>query len=244
VSANQHGAARARVGGRWSNSTTGFWVSAQGALGGGRDFFFPELVRPTMGMQPAVDGQSRGADGFTAGTVTGRFWHRDFTLQALLHTRDKTIPTGEYDTLLGVDRSNVVDTRGLLEARFEPRLGETFQLLTRAFLNYYAYRSRLATGANPDEDGLETYRGVWAGVEARGVWTPGAALRLTVGGEGQFHPLVQQQSGTSPTPRATSTGAPPTRSPRPTSRPTGARRRGSATRRARASTGTRPSAPR
>jgi len=209
VSANQHGAARARVGGRWSNRTTGFWASAQGAIGGGRDFFFPELVRPTMGMNPAVDGQSRGADGFTAGTVTGRFWHRDFTVQALLHTRDKIIPTGEYDTLLGVDRSNVVDTRGLLEVRFEPRLADTFQLLTRAFLNYYAYRSRLARGTDAAQDGLETYRGVWTGVEARGVWTPGAALRLTVGGEGQFHPVVQQQSGTLPNPTRDLNGSSP-----------------------------------
>jgi outer membrane receptor for ferrienterochelin and colicin len=209
VSANQHGAARARVGGRWSNSTTGFWASAQGAVGGGRDFFFPDLVQPAMGMNPAVDGQSRGADGFTAGTVTGRFWHRDFTLQALVHTRDKTIPTGEYETLLGVDRSNVVDTRALIEARFEPRLGDTFQLLTRAFVNYYAYRSRLATGVDPNQDGLESYRGVWTGIEARGVWTPGAALRLTIGGEGQFHPVVQQQSGSIPDPTRDLNGSSP-----------------------------------
>ncbi len=162
-----------------------------------------------MGMQPAVDGQSRGADGFTAGTVTGRFWWRDFTVQALLHTRDKSIPTGEYETLLGVARSNLVDTRGLVEARFEPRFGERFQLLTRAFLNYYAYRSRLATGDNPDEDGLESYQGVWAGVEARAVWTPGPALRLTVGGEGQFHPVVQQRSGTFPNPTRDLNGSNP-----------------------------------
>lgn len=209
LSANQHGVARARLGARYHSGELGFWMSVQGAIGGGRDFFFPELVRPAMGMQPAVDGYSRGADGFTAGTVTGRFWWRDFTLQAFLHTRDKSLPTGTYDTLLGVDRSNVVDTRGLLEARFEPRFGERFQLLTRAFVNYYRYRSRLATSGNPDEDGLEGYQGFWAGVEARGVWTLGQALRLTVGGEGQFHPLVRQQSGILPNPTRDLNGSNP-----------------------------------
>jgi outer membrane receptor protein involved in Fe transport len=196
LSTNQYGVARARVAGRWGNSTAGVWASAGGAYGGGRDFYFPELVQPAMATLPASDGNSRNADGFTAGTFTGRAWWRDLTLQWLVHSRDKSVPTGEYDTLVGNDRTNLVDTRGLLELRFEPHITDTLQVNLRAFGNYYDYRSQLATSVVPEEDGLESFRGMWAGIEARAVWTQSSAFRLTVGSEGQFHFMANQQSGT------------------------------------------------
>ncbi len=195
ASTNQYGVARARVGGRYRSGDAGFWVSASGATGRGRDFYFPELVTPAMGMTPAMDGYSRNADGFLAGTLTGRAWWRDLTLQWLVHSRDKHIPTGEYDTVLGSPRTDLVDTRGLLELRYEPRFGEHFQLLTRAFGNYYGYRSRLANTNDIDEDTLERFDGWWVGAEARAVWTPLGALRLTVGGEFQAHLEARQMSG-------------------------------------------------
>jgi outer membrane cobalamin receptor len=197
TSTNLDGVARARIGARWRSGDFGMWTSAAGAYGRGRDFFFPELIRgPSTGMTPGFDGNARNADGFVAGTFTGRVWWRSLTAQWFLNQRDKTVPTGAYDTLPGVDRTNLIDTRGLFELRFEPRLGDSFQLLTRAFVNYYRYASRLAYEDDATQDGYETYQGLWLGAEARAVWTPGAALRLTLGGEGQMHPMVHQESGT------------------------------------------------
>ncbi len=197
VSANQYGVARARAGVRWRRGQFGLWASVAGAYGGGRDLYFPEYAQPAMGMAPAFDGWSRDADGFTAGMVTGRVWYRDLTLQWFFNSRDKHIPTGIYDTLPGSARTDFVDARGLLELRYEPHLGDTFQLLTRAYLNYYRFVERLAyDDATPNDDGYDTYRGLWAGAEARAVWTPSRALRLAVGGEGAAHLIVHQTAGT------------------------------------------------
>ncbi len=197
LSTNQYGVARARAGLRLRSGAFGMWASAAAAYGSGRDLFIPEYQQPAMGATPASDGYARNADGFVAATLSGRLWYRDLTLQWMFNTRDKTIPTGVYDTLPGSPRNAFVDARGLAELRYEPRFGDSFQLLTRAYLNYYRFVERLAYDANaPNDDGYDTYRGVWTGAEVRGVWTPGRALRLTVGGEGVAHVIVHQTAGT------------------------------------------------
>jgi outer membrane receptor for ferrienterochelin and colicin len=203
ASTNQYGVARTRAGLRLQSGSFGVWASASAAYGGGRDLYLPEYAQPATATTPASDGWSRNADGFVAGTFTGRLWYRDLTLQWLFNSRDKTIPTGVYDTLPGNPRTEFVDARGLAELRYEPRLGDTFQLLTRAYLNYYRFVERLAyDDADPNSDGYDTYRGLWAGAEVRGVWTPGRALRLTIGGEGVGHFIVRQTAGTVAAPEA------------------------------------------
>ena len=193
LSTNEYGVARARVGARWrANEHAGLWTSVSGAYGAGRDFFFPELVTPAMGTSPAIDGNSRDADGFLAGTFTGRAWWRDLTMQWLLHSREKEIPTGEYETQLGNARSVLRDTRGLIELRYEPRITRQWQLMTRAFVNHYRYSSNLATSADTAEDSRESFYGSWLGAEARVVFTPSGTTRVAVGGEGQFHLLATQ----------------------------------------------------
>jgi outer membrane cobalamin receptor len=194
LSTSQYGTVRGRAGVRWSRGNMGFWASVAGAYGVGRDFYFPELARPAMGTTPAVDGNSRGADGFQAGTVTGRFWWRDFTLQWLYNVRHKSVATGEYDTQLGNPGTFWRDSRGFVEARFEPHLTDTVQLFTRAYANQFGFRSRYIYGGDVEND-QEDFLGLVVGAEARVVWNPFRALRLTVGTEGQFHVIAQQSGG-------------------------------------------------
>jgi len=165
------------------------WMSIAAAKGAGRDFFFPDFAAaPTAG-------NARSLDGFEAGTLNGRATYKSLTAMWFLHSRDKSIPTAEYDTEFGDSRFRQVDTRGLLELRFEPELSRSVQLMSRAHVNYYTFR-----GFYPRSNGSgglerDRFDGSWAGLEERLVFTPGAKVRLTLGGELQSHYLVHQTAG-------------------------------------------------
>ncbi|MBL8600527.1 MAG: TonB-dependent receptor [Myxococcales bacterium] len=178
----------------------GLWLSVSGAQAAGRDFAFPQYARPASGADPGFDGLVRGADGFTAGTVTGRFFYRSLTAQWFFHSREKQFPTGAYDTVPGDPRNQATDTRGLFELRFEPRLSDRVQLLSRAFLNYYRYRSTYVYTDSVEDPGQETFNGAWGGAEMRLALQPSAGLRFNVGAEVQRHFLVEQRSGTASNP--------------------------------------------
>ena len=99
-----------------------------------------------------------------------------------MNSRQKRLPTGEYESTFGSRRTRFSDTRGFLEGRFEPQVSKDVQLLSRAHANLYNFDGLID---NPPPDGAtrDTYRGKWGGIEQRVVYTPASALRLTVGGE-------------------------------------------------------------
>jgi outer membrane receptor for ferrienterochelin and colicin len=115
--------------------------------------------------------------------------YKSLTAQWLLHSRNKWVPTGEYGTIFGDPNFQQVDTRGLLEVRFEPQVSKSVQVLSRAHANLYDFR-----GTYPLTDGREhdTFNGAWFGVEERVVLAPTNSVRLTVGGEAQFHTVVHE----------------------------------------------------
>lgn len=190
LSVAEYGVGRARATGvvRFSEHA-GLWSSISAARGAGRDFFFPELAgNPTdptaapgaNGLVP--DGNVRGRDGFDAGTINGRAWYKAATMQWFLHTRQKDLPTAGFDTIVG-GRTRFSDTRGFLEARFEPKLNEKIQLLSRAHANLYNFNAEYAYEPADGGTTREAYRGVWGGIEQRVMFTPTSKVRLTVGGE-------------------------------------------------------------
>src|SRR5262249_20292522 len=133
-----------------------------------------------------------GGDGFDVATWTGQARYGVAKLQWSLNSHRKTLPTGEFETLLGDGTTRQTDTRAMIEAKVDPKLGPNLQAITRAHANYYGYRGHFAH--SPDGGGLEysLFDGEWAGLEQRFVWTPIAPLRLTVGGEAQEHFRVHQ----------------------------------------------------
>jgi len=182
VGVAEYGAARAR--GRFNlrlGENASLWTSVAAAKGTGRDFYFPEF-----------GDTARNVDGFKSGTINGRLRWKAFTATWLLQSRNKSIPSAEFDTLLNDDRFQQVDTRGLIEVRFEPQVTSAIRVMSRAHLNYYAFRAQYPRAAA--QDGLEkdTFDGSWVGFEQRVVLTPAAGVRLTVGGELQVHYQVHQ----------------------------------------------------
>ncbi|RYZ04069.1 MAG: TonB-dependent receptor [Myxococcales bacterium] len=184
--------ARARVTQRFGKNS-GVWASVAGGQSSGRDFFFPEYVSDGP---PEVAGYSRGVDGARFGTLNGRLWAGALSLAFYANHHDKHLPTGQYETLLGDGRTRQVDSRGFVELRFEPQLGEQVTSLTRLHVNGYRYRGYFAYA--PADGGVETdtYQSAWVGAEQRLLWSPGRALTVSVGGEAQLHPSAHQTART------------------------------------------------
>ncbi len=115
-------------------------------------------------------------------------------MQWSFNSHDKHIPTGQFNTILGDDRNQQTDTRGMLEVKYEPKLSSTLQSLSRAHLDYYKYTGAISAQRDPEIGGLsiETFTGLWAGVEERFVYTPSLPIRVTFGGELQNHFMANE----------------------------------------------------
>lgn len=143
------------------------------------------VVVPTMAMMADTRVVASGVDRLLSGSVTGRAWWRDLSAQWHIAFQEHDIPVGAYGTALNDHTTRWSDGRALGEVRYEPKIGQQFQLFTRAHVNLYRF-----LGVYGYDDGTlsrETYLGLWTGGEARGVWAPTRALTLTAGGEFQWH---------------------------------------------------------
>ena len=181
VSTAESGVARARFRANIPLASGSLWTSVAAARGAGRNFHFPEL-----------DQSARGADGFEAGTVEGRFQRAWFSAGWYLQTHHKRLPTGEYETLLADPRTEQTDSRATLELKAEPSFGPV-RSLTRVHANHYRFDGGYARAS--EDGGLErdAFRGSWVGLEQRLELSPSSAFKLTVGGEGQAHFQVEQR---------------------------------------------------
>ncbi len=184
LSTAENGVARGRVRANVPlGPDAGLWTSAAVAHSSGRNFYFPEL-----------DQTARGADGFDAGTLEGRYYKKSFSAAWYLQSHHKRLPTGEYDTLLADPRTGQTDSRASLELKAEPRWSEVLQTMTRVHANHYRFEGGYAR--LPADGGLEldTFRGSWIGAEQRVELQPSPAFKLTVGGEGQLHIEVRERA--------------------------------------------------
>jgi outer membrane receptor for ferrienterochelin and colicin len=184
LSTAESGVARGRVRANVPlGADAGLWTSASVARGNGRNFYFPEL-----------DQTARGADGFEAGTLEGRYYRRWFSAAWYLQSHHKRLPTGEYETLLGDPRTEQTDSRASLELKAEPKWSESLRTMTRVHANHYRFDGGFARAA-PD-GGLEhdTFRGSWFGAEQRVELQPSDFFKLTLGGEAQLHVQVRERA--------------------------------------------------
>ena len=189
IATNQAGVARARVRGDVSfGKDAGAWASVGLARGNGLDFRFPEYASATS------DGVARGVDGFESGTFRGRAHWKFLSAQWSVHSYEKHLPTAEFGTLFGDNRTTQTDSRSFVELRAEPHVSDTVSVLTRLHWNHYSFRGVYAR--DPIDGGIEvdTYHGSWLGLEQRVQFKPISRLRVTLGGEGQLHYQVEQQA--------------------------------------------------
>lgn len=184
ISTAETGVARGRVRANVPlGKDSGLWTSAAVARSSGRNFFFPELGE-----------SSRGADGFEAGTLEGRYYRKWFSAAWYLQSHHKQLPTGEYETLLADPRTEQTDSRASLELKAEPHFGDVLSSLTRLHANHYRFDGGYARAI--DDGGLErdTFRGSWVGLEERIELRASSVFKLTLGGEGQLHFQVKERA--------------------------------------------------
>ncbi|MCS6899826.1 MAG: TonB-dependent receptor [Myxococcales bacterium] len=155
------------------------WLSVMGAKGSGRDFSFPELAGPE------TDGSSSNADGVRAASTQAKFQWRDLIIQSFYTSREKTIPTGAYGTRLGDRRTRLLDTRGFVELRYEPKITSTMRLMVRTHADLYNFSGRY--GYASGDLGKEDFEGRWFGGELRALYASSDTFRLIIGGEWNFH---------------------------------------------------------
>ncbi len=179
---------------------TGMWASLAGAHSQGRTV--------TLDFDADGDGEpepnpARDFDRFDAWTAAGRLWHESLTLQWFYSWRHVAIPTGAYGSLYDRADNSYDDRRGLVELRFEPKLGQRAQLLGRAYLNTSSFGSDFIYEGVADDGGMEVtfeqlfhedYEGRWGGVELRGILNAGESLSLSLGGEVARHFTAEMES--------------------------------------------------
>jgi outer membrane receptor protein involved in Fe transport len=201
VSTFEYGLGRARATGVVRLSPdAGFWATVSGLQGGdNRDIYYPEFDFNPNDPNAVIDNQGKPANGLSrgndrqyAGMFTGRIWWKALTLQWFLNSRKKFLPTGEYDTVFNDPSAHFADTRGMVEARYEPQITKSVQSLSRAHFNLYNFDG--LSPYRPEDQGpsRDSYRGRWGGLEQRFVYNPGPALRLTIGGEMVQHFTTRQ----------------------------------------------------
>lgn len=171
---------RGRGGVQWKfGQDKGIWASGWGAQSNGFDVEMPLIGDP-------APTRVKGVEKFQAGGTAGRLYLGAATVQWLLHTRKQSSPVGAYATEVNNQDGYYGDTRMMVEARFEPKISNSVQLLLRAHGNRYTYDSLYIFPGNIRN--VEKFAGSWLGGEARVVFSPSPRFRLTVGGEAQWHP--------------------------------------------------------
>ncbi|WP_044237450.1 TonB-dependent receptor domain-containing protein [Chondromyces apiculatus] len=159
------------------SARSGAWLSVAGARSDGIDQPV-ELREPGSGPRVRI---AHGVDAFRSGTLAGRAWDGALTAQWLLTTRTKQVPAGLAHTVFDDPRTVYEDVRMTTELRFEPKIGDTLQIMARAHATGMTFQGDFAH----DPMLLEDYRGTRFGLELRAAWLPHPRLRLTVGAEGQ-----------------------------------------------------------
>jgi len=143
------------------------------------------------------DARVEGLDGERAlsGSLHARLGN--LTLMARLHTRVKEIPTAPFGTEVGAKGTQVQDTRGFFEARYERPLSDSVTLTLRGAFDMSRYRGYWMY-AEDEGDGLrrdtDAGRADWLSAEARMLLALFDGNRLTVGLEGQGQIRVEQES--------------------------------------------------
>ena len=179
------------------SDTAGVRGSVAVAQSGGRD---EVLVFDLDGDGTPEPNRAEGVEAFQAVTASARAWVGPLIVQGFFTARTVDIPAGVFGTLFNRRENSFDDHLGLLEVRYEPRLSSRVELRTRVYAGYTYYHSDFLYAAE-DEATMtafeqlyqETYRGFWAGGEARVVAQLHPTLRLSAGAEAAHHPIVTMQ---------------------------------------------------
>jgi outer membrane receptor for ferrienterochelin and colicins len=152
---------RVTVGGRAESGRDVLFSVNGSASDGNRSLYYPEFDTP-----PDSDGFVRNADADRVGSLFGWVAQGPWQLQGGFGSRDKTVPTGAYDTLFNDPRTKTRDERAFVDLQFTRRVQPRTSVVLRAAFDQYAY------------DGTYAYETGLFKDNARGVWMTGEATAV------------------------------------------------------------------
>jgi outer membrane receptor protein involved in Fe transport len=153
-------------------------VSATYSDGKGRNLFFPEFNAPLTN-----NGVANGDDheGFHKILVTAS--KGDFSFQANTISREKGVPTGQYATIFGDNRTRTTDGLSLASLSFDHALSNGASVSSRLNAGRYAYLGEYPyTNLAPNQDEV---LGEWWGMDVDAARKIGSHQFLTLGAEYQ-----------------------------------------------------------
>ncbi|MFH1278228.1 MAG: TonB-dependent receptor [Candidatus Eisenbacteria bacterium] len=113
----------------------------------GNDLYFPEYDDPGTG-----DGRAVGVDGDGARRFFGRVAREGLVFESGFYSREKSIPTGAFETVFNDPRTKSVDSRGYAVLRYDHALREGTNLSAEAAYDWYGYDGDYAVDYGVEDD--------------------------------------------------------------------------------------------
>jgi outer membrane receptor for ferrienterochelin and colicin len=169
-------------------------VSATYSDGKGRNLFYPEFNTPLTNNGVANGGDHEGFHKILVTASKG-----DFSFQANTISREKGVPTGQYATIFGDNRTRTTDGLSLASVSFDRALSNGASISTNLHAGRYAYLGEYAyTDLAPNQDEV---LGEWWGLNVDAARKIGSRQFLTIGAEYQDN-FKQIQKNFDPDPYA------------------------------------------
>ena len=169
-----------------------FFVHGQLLDINGQDLFFREYDTPGTG-----NGVTSGHDGDRSWGGAATLTYGDFSVQGMITSREKDIPTGSYETIFNdpFASTKTLDAREFLELKYDAPLAFDKKVMLRTYIDHYKYRGDWAN----EPQSFDAADGTWGGAEGHFLWDIIPTNRLVVGGEYRNNWLVQYRSWTTMT---------------------------------------------
>ena len=163
----------------------GLDLSISGILGKihGPDLYFEEFDTPETN-----HGLATGLDRDEYWGIFTSLAYKNFSLQGIVSSREKGIPTASYGTIFNDHRYKTIDSRGIVEFKYEGKLNYDKKVMVRGSYYYYLYH-----GDSPYDDpgGEYLYEdesvGEWLGIDTQFNWDLRANNHLIMGAEYKTH---------------------------------------------------------
>ena len=145
----------------------------------GQDLYFKEYDDPSTS-----NGWAKNLDWDKYYCGLAKITFADFTLQGLITSREKGIPTGAWEMAFNAPGAKSLDERRFIELKYENKISVDKHIMLRGYFDHYDYR-----GTYPYEDinWFDANDGNWLGGELQFYWDIRSDNRLTVGTEYQDH---------------------------------------------------------
>ncbi|MGE5342823.1 MAG: TonB-dependent receptor plug domain-containing protein [Candidatus Omnitrophota bacterium] len=166
-------------GGNELNNGLDFFMAAHTGMTRGQDYYFKEFDDPSTnhGIAKAMDDEQYNG-------LFSSLTYRGLSVQTLLASRDKRVPTASYGTAFNDPRLKTKDSQYFLELAVTHRVSYNQRLNLRGYYNTYDYNGAYPYDA-PDYTTLQRDRSLaeWYGFEGQLCWDLRPGNRLIVGVE-------------------------------------------------------------